>query len=249
MHAPETSIYTAIILAVLVIAGVVCYFFHSTIRQHKRVLFLQRENATAEITALEKDRSRIAADLHDELAPMLVAIKMKINSFDLENENDRLHLHSVNHTIDELARRMRGISFDLMPSALKEKGLQTAIQEFVGMVSGKTQLHIQFSASEGPLDLTESITIHLYRIVQEIIHNTVKHANAKKLYIVIRRENHYLVIASRDNGAGFDYEEKLKQAQGLGLRSLMNRVYLINGEFLIESKAGVGTAITIQIPI
>jgi two-component system NarL family sensor kinase len=248
MHAQEAQIYTAIITAVFVIAAVVYYFFFSIIKHHRKVLVLQRENATAEITALEKDRSRIAADLHDELAPMLVAVKMKINSFDLESDNDRKHLNSANHTIDEIARRMRGISFDLMPSALKEKGLQTAIKEFVNMVSSKSELQIQFSPVEEPLDLSEPVTIHLYRIVQEIIHNTVKHAKAKELRIVLKKQNRALVIAAIDNGTGFDYEQKLKHAKGLGLRSIMNRVHLLNGEFLIDSKPRIGTAITIQIP-
>jgi signal transduction histidine kinase len=249
MHAQETKIYTAIIIAVFVIGTVVYYFFYAMLKQHRKMLSLQKQYATAQVTVLEKDRSRIAADLHDELAPMLVAVKMKINSFDLENETDKKYLLSANHTIDEIARRMRGISFDLMPSALREKGLQTAVHEFVNTISSKNDLIIHFAPETAAVELSEAATIHLYRVVQEIIHNTLKHARASQLSIVLKKQKNYLVIASRDNGTGFDHQQKLKQATGLGLPSLMNRIHLLNGEFLIDSKEGVGTAITIQIPL
>lgn len=73
MDAQESQIYIAIIVAVVVIGVTICYFFYSTIRQHKKVLQLERENASAQVSMLEKDRARIAEDLHDDLAPMLAA--------------------------------------------------------------------------------------------------------------------------------------------------------------------------------
>jgi signal transduction histidine kinase len=145
-----------------------------------------------------------------------------------------------------MARRMRSISFDLMPLTLQEKGLVKAIQEFAGYVN--TSLQIRFIKPTDPVELNDAQTIHIYRIVQEIIYNAIRHAGASELTMAITKDRNYLVLATNDNGAGFDYQEQLKNSKGLGLKSLMNRIYLLQAEFLIDSKPGKGTSITIRIP-
>jgi signal transduction histidine kinase len=213
------------------------------------VLRLQRQYAQAEITAIEQDRARIAADIHDDLAPTLVAVKMKISSFDLEDPEDQYQLESTNQAIDDLAKRLRSISFNLMPSTLKAKGLETAIREFVSFMSREDQLQVRFWTAEEPLFLPEEATIHTYRMVQEIVQNTVKHAQATELYISLKREQRYLMLQTKDNGQGFDYERMIQKEGGLGLRSLLNRANLLRAEFQVDSEEGKGTAYTIQIPL
>jgi signal transduction histidine kinase len=144
--------------------------------------------------------------------------------------------------------RMRAISFDLMPATLREKGLQSAIQAFVNYTANNSGLQIRFITQKEKITLDDQKTIHIYRIVQEIIHNTIKHANAKELIILLNKEHHDLVLSTKDNGQGFDYQQQLKSSSGLGLKSLMNRIYLLKAEFFIDSKPGKGTTITIQIP-
>lgn len=248
MHAQENQIYITLIIAAIVFAFVIVYFFYSMLRQHKRVRELERQNANAQVTALEKDRSRIAADLHDDLAPMLAAVRMNISTLDLANETDKALLSKTSNTIDDIAKRMRTISFDLMPTTLQDKGLLPAIQEFANYVSRSNTLLIRFTAPRQDLNLDEQTTIHIYRIVQEIIHNTIKHARAKHLTIVIKKEKDYLVLGTNDDGAGFDYKQQLNNGKGLGLKSLVNRIYLLQAEFLMDSKPGKGTSITIRIP-
>lgn len=248
MDAQESQIYIAIIVASFVIGSAVSYFFYSVLKHHKKVLQLERESSKAQVEMLENDRSRIAADLHDELAPMLVAVKMRINSFDLSNENDQEQLDKTNETINDIAKRMRGISFDLMPSTLQEKGLQTAVREFVNYMGLSSPLKIRLVLCSAPLNLNDQQTIHLYRIIQEIIHNTIKHAHAQVLTIGLEHQKDYLVLSTMDDGSGFNYKEQLRDHKGLGLRSLLNRVHLLKGEFLIDSKLEKGTAIRIQIP-
>lgn len=250
MDAQESQIYHAIILAVIVVGSVVFYFFYSIFKHHKKVLTLERDSAGAQVNALEKDRSRIAADLHDDLAPMLVAVKMRVNSFDLENKGDQQQLEKVNQIIDDMARRMRAISFDLMPVTLQEKGLLTAIREFVSSINNRDgdQLKIRLSLTEATLPLGSQKIIHAYRIIQEIVHNTIKHAGATELTIAIKRYKDQLIIETKDNGKGFDYHQKLAESKGLGLKSLINRVHLLRGRLNMDSKPGEGTFIIIQIP-
>jgi two-component system, NarL family, sensor kinase len=248
MDATENEIYSAVLLAALVVGSIIAYFIFSMIRQNKKVLNLERTNAEAQVSALEKDRIRIAGDLHDDLAPMLVAVKMRINSFELTEDGDQKQLDSTNKIIDDLAKRMRAISFDLMPVSLQEKGLLMALTEFVNYIGQRSDLAIRLKFYEQNVALSEQRTIHIYRMIQEIIHNTIKHAHASELVIAIKKQKEYLVVATQDNGVGFDHEQKLKESKGLGLKSLLNRVHLLKAEFTVNSKPGKGTEITIQIP-
>jgi signal transduction histidine kinase len=248
MHAGESQIYNSIIIAIAVIGLVIFYFFYSLFRQNKNMREIERKNADAQIKALETDRARIAADLHDDLAPMLASVRMKINSFDLTNAGDGAVLEKTNSTIDDITARMRAISFDLMPSTLQDKGLQVAIQQFVNFVAHNNPLQVRFITPKENIHIEDQKAIHLYRIVQEIIHNTMKHAKATELTILLTKEKHYLVLSTKDNGMGFDYRQQIKESSGLGLKSLMNRIYLLKAEFSIDSKPGKGTSITIQIP-
>lgn len=249
MDAQESKIYIAIIVAVVVLSMIALSFFYAMLKQHKKVLRLERENARAQVELLEKDRARIAEDLHDDLAPMLAAVRMKVNSFDLDNDIDRERLLTTNSTIDDIAKRMRAISFDLMPSSLQSKGLEKAVAEFINYLGPGNPLNIRFIGPSGGMRLDDKTTIHLYRIIQEIIHNTMKHAKANELIIAMKRENSYLVLASEDNGIGFDHQGKFKEAKGLGLKSLQNRINLLRGKMEIDSLPGKGTKISVQIPL
>lgn len=249
MDAQESQIYSAFVIAILVIGSIIGYFIFSAIKQQKRVLALQIQNARAEITALEKDRARIAADLHDELSPMLVAVKMKINSFELSDPFDQEQLDKTNQTIDDMAARMRAISFDLMPTALQTKGLVVALREFINYISPVEGLKIHFLPPNDPIPLSEQYAINLYRIIQEIIHNTIKHADATELTIGLKRNSNTLVLQTVDNGTGFDHDKALNDDNGLGLRSLANRVNLLSAELSVNAKPGKGSSYTIEIPL
>ena len=248
MDSKESQLFTTIVIAVLAIGGIIAYFVYSLIRHNKKLMDIQRQNAEAQITALEKDRARIATDLHDDLAPMLVAVKMRINSLDLETDTDKNHLVKTNETIDDIAKRMRSISFDLMPSTLQHKGLVTAIKEFINYIGRQKDLSIQFTCNQ-KLPLNEYESIHVYRIVQEIIHNTIKHAQASELVIVLTKDKRELILATKDNGIGFDYEQIIEHGKGLGLRSLLNRAHLLKAECTVDSEINKGTAINIQMPL
>ena len=248
MDAQENKIFIAILIAVVLIGSIIIFFITSSLKQQKKVLKLERENAKAEITVLEKDRERISNDIHDDLSPMLVSIKMTINSFELSSAADQLQLDKTNDTLNEMAKRMRAISFDLMPSSLKNKGLETAIRDFVNSVTN-TDLNIKLWFSNEQLQIDDYKIIHIYRIIKEIIHNTLKHARATELVLALKKETNELHIASQDNGIGFHYNSKLSESTGLGLRSLQNRVSLINGTIRIESEKGKGTSYLIQIPV
>jgi two-component system, NarL family, sensor kinase len=249
MHASEAQVYAAILIGISFIIVIIRYFIVSALKQQKKVLELYRQSANAEITALEKDRSRIAADLHDDLAPKLSALKMKINSFDLQQSDDEHQLSSCNNIIDELSTKLREISFDLMPATLPEKGVLIAIQEFIGNINKGSCLKVRLNVAVPDLHFGDEKSVHFYRIVQELVQNTLKHAGASLLLIDIRQEKNKVVLVTSDNGVGFDHNEAIADKIGIGLGSLMNRVALLGAELNLETCKGKGTVYKIEIPL
>jgi two-component system NarL family sensor kinase len=249
MDAREHTIFIAVLIAVMVTGGIIAYFIYSLLRYHRRMLHLQNEYALAQVTALEKDRERTATDIHDDLAPMLVAVRLRVNSFELREEGDQHALERTNEIIDEMARRMREVSFDLMPGSLKLKGLFSAVQSFINQVNEKNGLQIRCTLPAVLPHLSDHQSIHIYRIVQEVIHNTIKHAGATELDIRFKKEKNHLLLVSKDNGRGFHFEQHLHAGSGLGLRSILNRINLLDGSYRVDSRPGAGTLFEFKIPL
>lgn len=246
MDPKEASFYTAVLIVCAVVGVIIVYFIVSIIRQQRRTVRLYKQSLLTEITTLEKERSRMASDLHDEVGPVLSAIKLRIASFDVDEEDEE-ELEKTNDQIDMVIKRMREISFDLMPASLTRKGFAAALNEFIEYCSKRAALKINFKFSE--IRLTDSQAINLYRISQEIIHNTIKHAEASELIIELRQDKDKIVLATRDDGKGFSYDEKSGEAKGMGLQNLLRRAEIIGGKMFFESQKGRGTTYIFEIPI
>lgn len=246
MDEKEKSFYTAILIVCAVVGVIITYFIISIIRQQRRTVRLYKQSLLTEIATLEAERSRMAADLHDEIGPMLSSIKLRIGSLDVSRE-DEDEVEKTYVQIDNLIKRMREISFDLMPTSLTRKGFAAALSEFIENNSKNRVLKINFQYVD--LRLTQSQSINLYRIVQEIIHNTIKHAEASELIIELRQEHGSIILATRDNGKGFSYDEKSNEAKGQGLQNLLRRAEMVNGKMFFESKKEKGTTYIFEIPI
>jgi signal transduction histidine kinase len=249
MDAREARIYIAVIITVVVLGIIIFYFAISIIRQHRRNSELQKANILAEISAMEKERARIAADLHDDLGPILAVIKFQVDNIDNVSGEEKMQLQKTSAQLDNLIERLREISYNLMPSALQRKGLVIAFDEFIARISPITDpLKISFDWEEKPA-IDEEKSIHIFRMLQEIVHNCIRHAEATTLKISFDQNNGKLAILCRDNGKGFDMQQVLKESRSIGLRSLKNRAELIGGFMKLESKKGKGTAFFFEIPL
>jgi signal transduction histidine kinase len=247
MDTQKTSLLAAVVIAAVLIGIIILFFVASIIRQQRRNLALHRQNMLAEITTLEKERVRMARDLHDELAPVLAGVKMRINSFELPDPQDREELVTTSAHIDVLMKRIREITYDLMPATLERKGFVAAAQEFVEFINRGGALKIEFSAAK-EFRLSEQVSVNLYRVLQEVIQNTLKHAKAHRLGVSLYSEKKDLILATADDGVGFDPETVVSSSGGIGLRSLRSRVEILGGTFYCESKKGRGTSYVFRIP-
>jgi signal transduction histidine kinase len=244
----ENKVLDITILLSVIITVIIIYFFVSIIRYHRRYMKLQRERIFAEITIRENERKRIAGDLHDSLGPLLSAVKLNISSVDVRHPEDKEVLEKTGKYLDEIIGSMRRISYDLLPNTLERRGLVEAIREFVNQVNLKRTIDIQlFVVKE--ISVPKDKEIHIFRMIQEIVHNTLKHAHARTLQIGMSEEGGHLLFLTKDDGRGFDKEKELGRTNGLGLKSLESRCEILNGILSLESKPGAGTNYFIKIPV
>jgi two-component system, NarL family, sensor kinase len=248
MGTAEKEFYNNILIILVVVGIVILYFIITAIRYQRRSLQLHKEKIKAEIETLENERRRIAADLHDELGPLLSAVKLQINTLDTTDVSDLKLIEKSSQHIDNIIKKLREISNDLMPNTLLRKGLKTAIEEFIDNSQAAYRINTKFIC-EQELQLDQNKEINLYRIVQEVMHNTIKHAKASMLIIKISVQDNRLFLMTADNGVGFDYFSKIRDNMGLGLRNLQSRTEVMGGDFTCNSEAGKGTAYTIEIPL
>lgn len=247
MDAKETSLFATVLIISVVVGIILAYFIFSIIRQQRRAAGLYLKSLQTEITTLEKERSRIAADLHDELGPILSAVKLRLGSVDVDDPEDQLEFTKANDQLDLIISRLREISYDLMPRALVTKGFAPALQQYVNYCNKSNKLQIKFSYDA--VNFSEKQSLNLYRILQEIINNTIKHAQASTLQIELRKNKDRFTVSTSDNGKGFDYDKKAGEGSGLGLHNLLSRIEMIGGKMIVDSKKYYGTSFLFEAPI
>src|SRR5665213_1663098 len=232
MGTSQTTIYDSILIASVVLGIIILYFLVSMIRQQRINITLRKKNILQEISGLEKERARIASDLHDELGPLLSSVKMRINGFDLKLPDELEELEKTNGYIDTIIRRMRDISFDLMPVTLVKQGLVKALSEYVGFLAKESKIHFTFTQNVA-YEIDEDKSVNIYRIVQEAVHNAIKYSQATEIAVEVNTREGKLLLGISDNGIGFDHKRKLSESKGIGLRSIINRVHIAGGRLFV----------------
>ncbi len=250
MDAQEEKIYLAVIISVLVVGSILAYLSIIIFRQQRKTLELQKANAIAEITAMEKERARIAADLHDDLGPVLSVIKFRIDGATPNNVEPEIQteLKTASKELDEVIEKLREVAHNLLPAVLQKKGPIPAIEDFIyqmGFLNG-LKTDIEYPSA---LTFREDQGIQIYRIVQEAVNNCIKHAGATKMQIIFREYKDHVKLFCQDNGKGIEIKDSYPVHSGRGLQSMKNRIELMGGSLNIESKMGVGTILIFEIPV
>lgn len=196
----------------------------------------------------EDERSRMAQDLHDGLGGMLSSIKLTLSSMKgnviLTEDNARLFTKAFEQ-LDSSINEMRRVAHNMMPEALVKLGLQQALQDYCDTINDSKQLRVdaQFYGLENRMEATTEIII--YRIVQELVNNSLKHANATALLVQVMKQGQELNITVEDNGIGFSLSE-VRLKNGAGLDNIRARVDYLKGQMDIKSAPGSGTSVHID---
>lgn len=198
----------------------------------------------------EKERDRVARDLHDRLGSMLSAIKMQVGSLEermTEVRKDQQDQYGkVSSLLDEAVGEVRRISHDLVSTSLSRFGLERALQDLCDSIRVSGRLEVELTTFGLEQRLERSVEIVVYRIVQELVSNALKHARATEIGVSVTRQTGRLSVMVSDDGAGFD--PSTVQA-GMGLGNVQGRAASIGGTVRIDSALGRGTTVSVECPV
>jgi signal transduction histidine kinase len=248
MDTHEAKVYTALLIVAIIVGIVIAYFIFTIIVYHRKHIALYKEKVGAEIATLEAERKRIAEDLHDDISPFLSTIKLQMNCLNVQDEEDEKILENNNQLIDDILKKVRETSNNLMPAVLVRKGLLYAIKEVADTINQANQLKVILRLPEEPLTLTPHDELHIFRVFQESLNNCIKHANATEFLVQIDQDEKGVHIILKDNGKGFNVDNITGKRIGLGLKNIINRIDLLKGDIFQNIEPGKGVAYNIIIP-
>jgi PAS domain S-box-containing protein len=204
----------------------------------------QRLILSATLIAQEKERTRISIALHDSICQILYGIRLNLQNIQRSHPGN-VQFGNVNVLLDQAIQETREISYELTPSVLRDFGFIAGIQELAQRLS-VTGFKIEATIETDLKFFDEDKQLYVFRIIQELINNCIKHAEASLAEIKIFSEDSWLNVVFSDNGKGFDYNINKGLIKGSGLRSIKNRIFLLNGNMDVKSSDS-GTTITIKI--
>ncbi len=221
--------------------------------QKQEITELTQKNKMLAMNSLiegqEAERLRIAKDLHDSLGGLLSSVKAHFTI--IQNEIEQLEKLNVtertNQLIDEACLEVRRISHNMMPHALSISGLEGALEDTAAYMRS-LQYNVTLDIHHLPGDIESTKQVTIYRLIQEVLSNITKHAQAKNVLIQLFGHDDKIHLIIEDDGQGFDYEEAISKG-GLGIKSVNSRVEFLDGTIEWDSVQAKGTTITIIIPL
>jgi len=237
-------------LAIFITLSMFGYFYYRRrihlLREKQKLLGIineqQQKLIRAELETLESERSRIAKDLHDSVGTNLAAIKLFLNSFFKKSNEPNASI--IEATLQETIQGTRDIITNLSPAHLELFGLVEAIKIYAQRIKDQFDINIELSALGSEVNQPE-ISIHLFRITQELITNSLKYASANKITININYTSSLIIIRYEDDGVGFKANSISK---GNGLLNIQSRIQILEGKIKFESN-GKGVSYHIEVPL
>lgn len=254
----ERNIIYGVVSTIVVILILLILFFRMRARKNRiiaeqKIQKLEDEKkllaAQSVLVGQEKERERIARELHDGIGVLLSTASIHFSSVESKTDKETGEmLKKANKLLREAGKEVRQISHNMMPGVLSKFGLREAIEDLFESVEEAGEVEVDLKVTIGDKRLPENMEIMIYRVVQEMINNTLKHAKATKISLSVSRTDEFVRMEYKDNGVGFD-EEKMPHGKNLGLSGIRSRVEYLGGTIEIKSETGKGTAYFIGIPL
>lgn len=236
-------------IIIIIILSTLFILYRRKIKTQKQLQKEEKLRFKAVIKAEEKERIRIAKDLHDGLGQLLSTAKLNVASLEgnVEKEDEFLVKNACD-LIDNAVKEVRNISHNMMPVALTQLGLVSAVEELISKMNHSGLLTVKFKVENLEYRLNSSIEIALYRVIQEILNNIIKHAQAQEVFIYLKKEKERLTLEISDNGVGFNTDE-IDKSEGIGWKNIFSRIAMLNGNINVKSIKEKGTNLLVSIPI
>ena len=249
-------VLTGVVLLLIMGVTLLLFFFFS----RKKIVEKQLEKKNLEIDhqkeiiqsiiiTQEEERKRIAQDLHDDISAKLNVINLNANLLkggDLSSEEYVIVNDTILEVTDKTLESARNIAHNLLPPILEEFGLKDAVEELADSFNNSKKITIDYNLAYPKGYLISEQELHLFRIVQELINNSVRHGKAKNSSIDICLKNNKLLFNYTDNGVGFNMKNK-KHKKGLGIKNIESRVALLQGNYTITTAKNNGFKISITL--
>ena len=251
--------YFASILFCIVLLGLLLYILtqrNKRLKQREELhsLELEKERQNSKISTLtallegqEQERARLARDLHDGLGGLLSGTKIQLSHLNekIEGETKSDMEKSINQ-LDGAVDELRRVAHNLMPDLLLKYGLEEALKEYAIRVSNPNlEIDVQFLSYKNSLHQEQELLV--YRIIQELVNNAIKHANASQIIIQFVEDEKQYMVTVEDDGKGFDMKQ-LNQSQSAGLHNIQSRVEFLKGQIQVNSEINLGTSIEFHFP-
>jgi signal transduction histidine kinase len=243
------SSWTGVLISVIMLISLI--FIKRIFDIQKQMDNLRKQNERKVLSAIlrteEKERQHFSKELHDGLGPILSSVKMAISTSRYKNNLNLLE--NAENLIDDSIKTLKNISNKLSPHILVNYGLIKAIKSFIAKLNVLEEPRINLSCNIENQRFSFNIEVVLYRVVCELISNTLKHAKAKNVYIDLLANETQLSINYIDDGTGFDTDKAQKELRGMGYPNIQSRVKSLDGTFDFFSKPDEGVRVKIQIPL
>ena len=253
------GIFNYMLITGIVVLVIISFLLYRTYRQkqtlqQQRISELEKEKQLTATEAVlkgeEQERTRLAKDLHDGLGGMLSGIKYSFNTMKgnliMTPDNHQAFERSMD-MLDSSIQEMRRVAHNMMPEALVKFGLDTALKDFCNDINQSGALKVSYqSIGIDAVILEQTTAITIYRIVQELLNNTMKHAAATQALVQVTKTDKQLTVTVEDDGKGFD-TTMLGINKGIGWSNIQHRVDFLKGKLDVTSKAGEGTSVLIEL--
>jgi signal transduction histidine kinase len=246
------------IIALLALLSIVGFLFYrkKQIEQQAKLdaeIANQKDIRTkAILEAEEKERRRIAQDLHDGVGQLLSAAKLNLSNLEskiaIVTEEQKVAMDNALTLVDDSVKEVRAVSHNMMPNTLIKLGLGSAVREFITKLGNAPTLKVDLEIVGLDTRLDNQVETVLYRVIQEIVNNIIKHAQATQISMQLIRHDTELNVMIEDNGIGFD-TNKLDNFEGIGLKGIQTRIEFLNGSVHFDSSIGRGTTVIIDVPL
>eukprot|EP01133_Synstelium_polycarpum_P017865 gene17865-21301_t len=266
-HMEETKelSFLGILLPVTILLFIICTaviflvrrfqrnFYQQQLDKEALKLMHQKELLSSTIQVQEKERKRIATDLHDELGAALSIIRMQLMQLEQQNQHQSAvipatALASIRNIDENALSSLRRICHELMPVHLETFGLLESLKSTAAQFSGKENINLELEFNPEEARYPKLIELHLYRILMELINNTLKYAEASLICIKINNINQSLRVEYSDNGKGLPIKKDPSKT-GLGFQNMEARINVMNGNYHIDTNLSEGMAVRFEIPL
>ncbi|MCR6642264.1 MAG: histidine kinase [Sporocytophaga sp.] len=202
----------------------------------------------------EKERKRIAAEIHDGIGQMMTSMRMKLEMIEHKNEGLSEDLPEINDLLQSIINETKKICSDLLPSVLDDFGLSAAVRELQKLCESSSNMEFEIEDQLEKAKLPREVEICVFRILQEALNNAIKHSSGSKIFVHVSSDAHCVHLMVQDDGKGFYFDERRILSREFvtksnGLRNMKERAELLGGNFNVTSEPGKGTIVQLEIPL